>query len=152
MKVRQRGLYFLVLMLGFLIVIVALGGGLFNQGSPWYMQWQHKLFLHLCHQIPERSFWFNGQPMAVCSRCIGIYSAFAAGWMILPLSSQLNFKIGFSSKKLVLAAILINFIDIIGSTVGFWENTLLSRAVLGATVGATAAFIFLGDFFNSTTK
>src|SRR5207248_3168461 len=32
-----------------------------------------------CHQIPERSFFIDGHPFAICARCTGIYFGFAAG-------------------------------------------------------------------------
>jgi uncharacterized membrane protein len=37
------------------------------------------LFKGLCHQIPERSLIICGAPMAVCSRCAGIYAGIAIG-------------------------------------------------------------------------
>ena len=32
-----------------------------------------------CHQDPVRSWWFWGTPVAICYRCLGIYSGAAAG-------------------------------------------------------------------------
>lgn len=32
------------------------------------------LFSGSCHQMPDRSFWIMGYPMAICSRCAGIYT------------------------------------------------------------------------------
>ncbi len=32
------------------------------------------LFSGSCHQMPDRSFWIMGYPMAICSRCLGIYT------------------------------------------------------------------------------
>src|ERR1043165_9302763 len=39
----------------------------------------YRVFAALCHQIPERSFYLAGQPLAVCARCFGIYAGFALG-------------------------------------------------------------------------
>lgn len=152
MQKYQRGLYLLVLLLGFAVVIVAMGGGLFSQDSPWYLQWQHQMFYNLCHQIPERSFWFNGQPMAVCSRCIGIYAGFLGGWILLPVLSRTDLGDMKSVKKGILFVLLLNIFDIVGSVLGFWENTLVSRLALGILLGSSTALIFLGDFFNITIK
>ncbi len=150
MRVRQTGLYLLVLLLGFLVVVVALGGGLFQQEASWYLQWQHQAFMSLCHQIPERSFWLGGQPMAVCSRCIGVYSGFLVGWGILPFWSKFNLGEKVAMKKAALFVLLLNFFDIVGNVLGFWENTLVSRLVLGILMGGSGALIFSGDFFDIT--
>lgn len=151
MKTRNINLYLLITGLLFFIIITALGGGIFGQTSPFYMQWQHKLFTGLCHQDPGRSFWINGQPMAVCSRCFGIYSGFALSWLLLPALSlfSLNDK---SIQKASFGIILLNIIDVIGNVLGFWQNTLVSRLVLGWLMGWTAGLFFTGDFFKIKIK
>lgn len=148
MQIREINLYVVVLILSIAVVIMALGGGLFAQQAPWRIQWQHQAFFSLCHQIPARSFWLNGQPMAVCSRCLGIYSGFTLGWFLLPVWSLSTFTNSLPMKKIAVAIILINFFDIVGNIVGFLENTLVSRLALGCLMGITAALIFSGDFFT----
>ncbi len=152
MQLQQTQLYLLVLIFISFIAIAGLGGGVFNQQSPWMLQWQHQAFFNLCHQIPERSFWINGQPMAVCSRCIGIYAGFALSWGVLPLWSWLRVGEQFPVKKIALAAVLINIFDIIGNILGFWENTLVSRLALGWLIGWTVVLLFSDEFFNTITK
>lgn len=152
MQTQQTQLYLLVLAIISFIVIAALGGGVFNQQSPWMLQWQHQAFLNLCHQIPERSFWINGQPMAVCSRCIGVYAGFALSWGALPLWSRFKVSEWAPVKKIALTAVLINFFDIIGNILGFWENTLVSRLALGWLIGWTVVLLFSNDFFKTIIK
>lgn len=152
MQFQQRHLYLLVLGLITVVVLTALGGGLFNQQVPWQLQWQHQMFSDLCHQIVDRSFWINNQPMAVCSRCIGIYVGFAFGWILLPVAAMGNLTSNWSMKKGALVAVLLNFLDIIGNILSLWENTLVSRLVVGSAIGITAALIFSGDFFKIIFK
>lgn len=152
MQRHNLKLYLLVLVSIAGVVIIALGGGLFSQKQPWLLQWQHQAFMHLCHQIPERSFWIGGQPMAVCSRCLGIYAGFALGWMLLPSISLLKTDRSWPYKKVLIAAVLINIADIVGNVAGFWENTLTSRVILGGVLGASAAILFSGMFFNRKIK
>jgi uncharacterized membrane protein len=152
MQLQQTQLYLLVLAIISFIVVAALGGGLFSQQSHWVLQWQHQAFFNFCHQIPDRSFWINGQPMAVCSRCFGIYAGFGLSWAALPLWSWLKISKQFPVKKIALAAVLINFFDIIGNILGFWENTLVSRLALGWLIGWTAVLLFSDDFFKSIIK
>lgn len=148
MQIRQPILYVAILVLVIFVVLVAIGGGLFSQSSPWPMQWQHRTFYGLCHQIADRSFWINGQPMAVCSRCIGIYSGFAMGWVLLPVISLTGIKRMASIKKIVVVVLLFNIVDAAGNFFGLWQNTLVSRTVLGGLLGSSAALIFVGDLFH----
>lgn len=149
---NQRWLYMLILLLSSAIVMTAVGGGFFNQSAPWYLQWQHQAFLQLCHQIPERSFWFGGQPMAVCSRCLGIYGGFLLGWIFLPVVSKWDVATNISLRKVALIALLLNLIDVGGSVLGFLENTSVSRLLLGSLMGGTAAFLFIGSFSTKQLK
>lgn len=148
MEIRQPILYVSVLCLAFAVGLVAIGGGLFNQSAPWLVQWQHQAFYGLCHQIADRSFWINGQPMAVCSRCLGIYSGFALGWGLLPILSLIKITRLAYIKKIVVVVLLFNLIDALGNLLGLWQNTLFSRTVLGGMLGSSAALIFIGDFFH----
>jgi len=152
MSNRQTNLYLLVLVSISGVILVGLGGGLFNQQSPWQIQWQHEAFSNLCHQNPARSFWINGQPMAVCSRCLGIYAGFGIGWLTLPLYAIANMAEKWNFKKGAMAIVLINIFDIVGNILGFWENTLVSRLALGCMMGMSAALIFSGDFFKTIIK
>ncbi|WP_372638175.1 DUF2085 domain-containing protein [Fodinibius sp.] len=150
MQTHHLTLYLLVLVLIVGMVIIALGGGLFGQQQFWLLQWQHQALAHLCHQAADRSFWIGGQPMAVCSRCLGVYSGFAFGWMLLPLAGfwKAYFYRSWLLKKILFATAVINLIDIIGNFAAFWENTLTSRLVLGGLLGIAAAVLFSGVFFN----
>lgn len=151
MKATNIKLYLLVLLATTGLIVVGLGGGLWGQQAPWLYQWQHQALNFACHQIPDRSFWLNGQPMAVCSRCLGIYGGFLSGWLCLPLLDYAK-GITLSARKLAGVAILINVADIVGNLMGFWENTLTTRLVLGVTVGLTATLFFTGTFFNRNLK
>lgn len=134
------------------VVTTALGGGFWGQETFWQIQWQHQTFSSLCHQIPKRSFWMGGQPMAVCSRCFGIYTGFLAGWLSLPLLGVLNIRMPTGYKLFFLIILGINIIDVLGNLLGFWQNTLVSRFILGWPVGLAAAVLFAGSFFKRKTK
>src|SRR5215813_8783611 len=66
--------------------------------APWLMADRHFMasatlyqgFSAVCHQIPERSFYFRGYPMGVCSRCVSIYAGFAAGLLFYPFARDLR--------------------------------------------------------------
>lgn len=152
MSVKEPILYFSVLLMMTGVVIVAMGGGLLGQDAAWMLQWQHQSFSTLCHQLADRSFWINGQPMAVCSRCFGIYAGFLSGWLLLPLMTFSKLVKQVSVKKILLGIIAINVIDILGNLLGFWQNTLVLRLIFGLLVGMPAAALFLGSFFIKNKK
>lgn len=141
---QNKPLYILVLILSGLLVFIALGGGLFGQTEPWFNQWQHKLFHGLCHQQPARSFWINGQPMAVCSRCFGIYTGFFAGLSMALLFARKIKKTLL--KKTLLVTLILNIVDVAGNMLNIWSNTLLSRYALGFLLAAVAGLL-LGKAF-----
>ncbi len=94
---------------------------------------------HVCHQIPERSFFIAGHPLAVCARCTGIYGGFAAAAFVYPLFKPLRQTTAPARKWLFLAAAPLA-IDWAIEFFGIWTNTHTSRFATGALLGATALF------------
>jgi len=89
----------------------------------------------LCHQMPERSFWILNDPIAVCSRCFGIYSGLFVGAVILPSILGLSNDRPFSPLWVVFSLVPIS-IDWSLTYLGLWENTGLSRFLTGGVLGA----------------
>jgi uncharacterized membrane protein len=84
----------------------------------------YALFEPICHQSPERCFFFMGEPLAVCARCLGLYSGFWLGLVLLP------FLGGFCRLLLDRPRILILFMFPLA--VDFLlENTHASRYLSG---------------------
>ncbi|MBS3086144.1 DUF2085 domain-containing protein [Candidatus Pacearchaeota archaeon] len=57
-----------------------------------------KLPFWICHQNPERCFKFKGKPMALCSRCFGLYLFILLGFLFsltTRLSDNLDIKLLF---------------------------------------------------------
>ena len=146
----QKKLYALVLFLAAGLFITALGGGLFNQPGLWFDHWQHKAFNGLCHQDPQRSFWINGTPMAVCSRCFGVYAGFSATWILFPVASVfLKFLNGYK-RWLLVGVLVINTIDVVGNFFGLWQNTQFSRFGMGTLIGLSTVLIIGYEFLGKT--
>jgi len=99
-------------------------------------------FAPICHQIPSRSFFFQGFPLAVCARCFGIYAGFAAGYVFYP------FRRGFSAVQiprlksflLVSAPIIL---DTGGNFLRLWDTGLLFRFLTGVFWGFILPFYFI---------
>lgn len=112
-------------------------------------------FSAVCHQIPERSFHLHNFPLAVCSRCTGIYAGFALGLMLYPFARSLREEAMPHRRRLWLAAAPM-LIDFGGGVSGLFTNTFFSRTATGALLGSVAAFYllpaFLSTFRNFSTE
>ena len=114
----------------------------------------YSVFSALCHQIPGRSFFCFGYPLAVCARCLGIYSGFLAGLLFYP------FLNGFSSLRLpsTRSFCLVTFpigIDTLGNFFHVWITPNWPRFVLGSIWGFILPFYFIAgisDFLITLTR
>jgi uncharacterized membrane protein len=98
----------------------------------------YQVFKGLCHQLPARSFYVAGEPLAVCARCFGIYAGFALGVLCYPLVRSLS-RTDAPARVWLLLAALPTGIDFMLGWTGLWANTHTSRALTGALLGAVAA-------------
>ena len=102
----------------------------------------YQAFSSVCHQIPGRSFYLAGHPLAVCARCTGLYVGLAAGVLLFPLVRPLR-SAETPTRLWLLAAAAPTVIDFSLGLFGIWQNTHLSRFVTGALLGAVAAFFIV---------
>lgn len=104
------------------------------EGRVWVMA----LFHPLCHQDPQRSFWFAGAPLAVCHRCTGIYGGALLGVLLGPLLGAGAAVRAYLRRKpfhAVLLAGLPMALDWGLDVGGLWMNTVPSRVLTGALFG-----------------
>ena len=111
-----------------------------GQGTFAFMA--YSAFAGLCHQLPERSFYLAGYPLAVCARCFGIYAGFTLGLLLYPLVRSLRDESVPARAWLVVAA-LPTAVDFTLGITGVWANTHTSRALTGAFLGAGAVFYIM---------
>lgn len=140
----NRKLYFILLVAFSGMVFLSLGGGVWGAGQS-INHWTGVLFQSVCHQDPTRSLYLYGAPMAVNSRCFGIFAGILIGWLIIPLLSAINFK-NKQGLVVLLFAVMLQILDYSGNLMGYWENTNLSRVLLGGFLGV-AVSLSLSDFF-----
>ncbi|HTH38746.1 MAG TPA: DUF2085 domain-containing protein [Pyrinomonadaceae bacterium] len=98
----------------------------------------YSFFSYICHQLPERSFHFGAEPLAVCSRCFGVYFGLLAGLIVYPLWRKIDDIEPLPRIWLILSMIPIA-IDWSLTVFGIWENTHLSRFITGLILGAACA-------------
>ena len=101
-------------------------------------------FSAVCHQLPGRSFQLFDCPLAVCSRCTGIYLGFLTGLLVYPFARRLDEETMPDRRWLLLAAVPM-LIDVGGHAIGLFTNGFASRTITGLIAGAATAFyIFPG--------
>lgn len=83
----------------------------------------------LCHQMPERSFHYNGKQFPVCARCTGIFF----GYLTLPI---FHFNIIQPSVLLIVALMIPLLIDSITQAMGYRESNNVLRFVTGVLAGS----------------
>ena len=99
----------------------------------------YQAFSLVCHQMPERSWYLIGYPLAVCARCSGLYTGFAAGALLYPVVRSLVRR-DTPARLWLIVAVLPVTVDFTLGYLRIWENTHLSRSVTGALFGAVTAF------------
>ena len=94
----------------------------------------HACYSPLCHQIPERTLFLFGAPMAVCARCAAIYMAFTAAVSLVVLRPHAAVfrRVSPAFLLLFLAPMLV---DVAFDGAGIRSSTLASRLLTGAPAG-----------------
>lgn len=135
-----RWVYFgtLCAIVGWLVVLL-LPPSLMNQGNDRLAHLLYEGFAVACHQIPGRSYHLFGYPLAICSRCTGIYVGVLVGLLVYPLVRPLATRRSPARRWLLLAALPVG-IDFGGDLIGLWINTFPSRTLTGGIAGIGAIF------------
>ena len=108
----------------------------------------YAVFSPVCHQILERSFQFCGFPLAVCSRCLGIYSGSLLGMILYP------FIKGFGSVSAPKTSLFIVFtspivIDTLGNFLSLWITPPWLRLLIGLIWGSILPFYFVSGLSDA---
>jgi uncharacterized membrane protein len=95
-------------------------------------------FSYICHQMPSRSFFIDGEEFAVCSRCFGVYLGLLVGFLIYPFWRTVDEIEPLPRFWLFLSLIPIG-VDWSLGVFGIWENTFTSRFITGLILGLACA-------------
>ncbi len=99
----------------------------------------YAVFAPVCHQIPERCFLFHGHSLAVCGRCLGVYTGFAVGLALYPLVRGFS-KLSLPSPRLFLLAVFPMALDGLAGLFGLWASPIGVRFATGLVWGAVLPF------------
>lgn len=111
----------------------------------------------VCHQIPARSFRIDGYPLAVCARCIGIYSGYVLAMIAYPAVRSVA-RTDTPPRIWLILGLAPAGIDFFAGYIGVVNNTGTSRFITGLIAGAAGAFytlpglVAMATEFRSTRK
>jgi uncharacterized membrane protein len=95
----------------------------------------------ICHQLPDRSLWIDGAPMALCARCTGLAAGFLLGCLALAAQAQRRAgRLGPPpGRAVLLAAIVPTALEMAIERSGLWAGSAGARAMTGALPGFMVA-------------
>ncbi len=117
------------------VVAVVLAPPFLAAHHPLAAMFVRSFFGRLCHQLPSRSFFIEGSPVAVCVRCLGIYCGAA-------LAAWLRLRIGLA-RGICVSALLLNLFDVCAETLRWYGNVPLPRFCLGLWLGFGVGAVLL---------
>ena len=100
----------------------------------------------ICHQRPDRSFFWDGHQFPVCARCTGLYLSAAIGvmgwvaiktrqrWRPRPIDPRI-------ARTFVIAAAVPTAISLATGAIGLWDGSNITRAMLSLPLGAVAGVV-----------
>jgi len=100
----------------------------------------------ICHQRPDRSFFWDGHQLPVCARCTGLYLsgalAFATwcGLRLLRASPPIAWTPARALRIIALAAVP-TAVSWTSGVLGVWDGSNLTRALLAVPLGAVAGTV-----------
>ena len=100
----------------------------------------------ICHQLPERSFFVDGQQLPVCARCTGLYASALAGlatWLVVKLSRGWRRIVVTPRTALAMVAIASapTALSLLTGVLGLWDGSNVTRALLAVPLGLAAGVV-----------
>lgn len=100
----------------------------------------------ICHQLPDRSFFVDGQQLPVCARCTGLYLGAAAGfaaWLLVRIgrgrgAGAIQPRRAMAFVAIAAAPTIVSFTS---GVIGLWDGSNATRAALALPLGVTAGAV-----------
>jgi uncharacterized membrane protein len=100
----------------------------------------------ICHQLPERSFFFDGRQLPVCARCTGLYlsgvAGLAAWWAVKLLRGwrpqTVPPRLAMGLLAIVATPTVVSYLS---GVFGVWDGSNLTRALLAVPLGVVAGAV-----------
>ncbi|MGD9345052.1 MAG: DUF2085 domain-containing protein [Candidatus Aminicenantes bacterium] len=135
-------IYFLTLLGIIMWIAAAFAAPYLKHQSSVYGSLIYAIYSPTCHQIPSRCLTFYGNPLAVCVRCLGIYTGFFLGTILFPVLRGYSAGALPRARVLILVSIPI-VIDAAGNLVSLWASPHWLRMATGLIWGSILPFYFI---------
>jgi uncharacterized membrane protein len=124
-------------------LLVSFEGPLRAVGNGLYF-----FFGQICHQLDDRSLHLAGHPLAVCSRCSGIYFGFLLGMIFYPL------VLGYippviSARSILIAGFAPMLLDVAAGGLGIYEPANFLRVATGGWFGMASSMVVLPSLIEA---
>lgn len=100
----------------------------------------------ICHQRPERSFFWGTHQFPVCARCTGLYLSAVVGlaaWVAIKSATkwQPHAIDPRTARAWLVVAAVPTAISLATGSLGVWDGSNFTRALFALPLGATAGVI-----------
>jgi len=137
-------LYYVVLPATLFFAVVAWSPPFFHSSLvEWHESWQRLLFSRICHQQLDRTFAVQGIPLAVCSRCIGIYSVLPVALVVFSFFFTVLNKAKPYIVGIFATVSLIVIVDGAANLFQLWQTSDLIRLLTGVFWGLATALLLV---------
>lgn len=116
---------------------------LYSTLAEWHESWQRQLLSRVCHQQPDLSFAIGEVPLAVCSRCTGIYTALPVALIVFSFFFAVLIKAKAYIIRIFAIVSLIVVLDGAGNLLHVWQTPDLIRLLTGALWSLAAGMLLV---------
>lgn len=116
---------------------------MYSSITEWHESWQRLLMSRVCHQQPDRTFTAGGIPLAVCSRCTGIYTALPAVLLLFSFFYPFLVRTKRYIIRIFAVASLLMILDGAANLLHFWQTPDLIRLLTGTFWGMAIGLLLI---------
>jgi uncharacterized membrane protein len=135
-------IYVLILSGAALCLVAIFLAPLLKNQLPFVSDLIYAVYSPLCHQNPSRCFVLFGYPLAVCTRCLGVYGGFLLGACLYPLFRDLR-SLSLPRKEVLIAISIPIVVDTSGNLFLLWMTTGWIRLLTGVLWGSILPFFLI---------
>ncbi|MFW6140173.1 MAG: DUF2085 domain-containing protein [Acidobacteriota bacterium] len=107
----------------------------------------YSIFSPICHQTPSRCFYLYGYPLAVCTRCLGIYFGFLLGTLSFPLINGCK-SVNPPKKQIFFVVSAPILMDTFGIFFNLWHTSDWLRFFIGFIWGIILPYYLIVGFYE----
>jgi len=140
----EKKLFFLwlgLIFLNLIFIFLVLAAPLIHRRWPQLSLAIYAAYAPFCHQIKERCFALDSEPLAVCARCFGIMTGSLLSLFIYPLIRKLACPEPFGPSLLIGVSFPMA-VDLFGNGFHLWSSPNWLRFIIGSVWGFSLPFYF----------